>query len=257
MNNTFPGINPNVRFNHLSIEEENIMKFLAKEWYVTNGGGIIWQNSGTKYKYALIKPTRDFQETFNIEREMVVVFSPYENFEPRTLDVFDRVLQQYADWRIENICYVLVGMDKNIKEKVQKLLRGDPESRIVIPFSYEEFLYTSNSYFVKNRFRAFFFERDLFAFESPITKDFFFFGRSGLIQKIINRHKSNENSGLFGLRKTGKTSVINGVSRALRLDEAPSVIIDCQNPSLNQRGWNHALSFVIKEIKKQNEIQCI
>jgi|SRR5690554_5968533 len=257
MNETFPGINKSTKTDHFDSEETYILNFIAKDWYVTNGGGKIILNQTSHYKYLLIKPTRDYQEMFNLEKEVVVVFSPYDRFEPRSLDVFNHVYKYYPDLRLENVCCVLISKDKNIKERLQKLLQGDPESRVVIPFSYDEFFQSTNTYFIKNRFRNFFFERDLFAFESPITKDFFFFGRTALIQKIINRHKSNENSGLFGLRKTGKTSVINGISRALKMDGMPSVIIDCQDTGFNQRRWNQALHYIIKEIKRQNNIQCL
>lgn len=257
MTSTFPGINKNAKTDHFDKEETNILKFLSKDWYITNGGSNITLNQNSHYKFFLMKPTRDYQEMFNLEREVVTVLSPYDNFEPRSLDVFDRVYKYYHDLRLENVCCVLISKDKNIKDRLQKLLQGDPESRVVIPFSYHEFFQTSDTYFVKNRFRNFFFERDLFAFESPITKDFFFFGRTAIIQKIINRHKSNENSGLFGLRKTGKTSVVNGIVRALKLDEIPSVVIDCQDTSFNQRRWNEALHFIIQEIKRQNNIECV
>lgn len=48
----------------------------------------------SKYRYCLIKPTDLFGKKFNLRREVVVVFSAYRKFEPRTFDaiadVFDR-----------------------------------------------------------------------------------------------------------------------------------------------------------------------
>ena len=257
MTDTFPGINSNIKRSHFSKEENFIIDKLAEDWYVTNGGGTIQINQNSIYKYFLVKPCRDYQEMFSIEREVICLFSPYSNFEPRTLDAFDEVYKNYPDLRLENVCVILISQDKGIKERISSLLQGNPESRIVIPFSYDDFDYSTNSFIVKNRFRNFFFERDLFAFESPITTDFFFFGRNALIQKIVSRHKSNENSGLFGLRKTGKTSAINGIVRALKLDNKPCVVIDCQDTAFNQRRWNKALHYIITEIKRQNNIQCI
>ncbi|MDR0307392.1 MAG: AAA-like domain-containing protein [Chitinispirillales bacterium] len=256
MANTFPGINQSVKLSHFEKEEKLIIQRLSSEWYVTNGGGTLELSEKSNYRYFLLKPCVDFQTMFNIEREIAVVFSPYKDFEPRTLDAFERVYKRYPDQRLENVCCILISQDKNIKDKISSLLQKDPESRVIIPFSYNDFLETTNNDFIKNRFRNFFFERDLFAFESPITKDFFFFGRNSLIHKIINRHKSNENSGLFGLRKTGKTSVINGIVRALKVDKMPSVVIDCQDTAFNQKRWHKALFYIISEIKKQNNIQC-
>jgi hypothetical protein len=256
MKNVYPGINRSVRKEHFDSDEKHILEFLAKDWYVTNGGAKITINDNSHYKYFLMEPARDYQEMFNLEKEVIVLFSPYETFESRSITVFDEVYKRYPDIRLENVCCILVSKDNNIKERVQQLVLGDPESRVIIPFSYKEFQESTNTYFLKNRFRSFFFERDLFSFSSPITKDLFFYGRTNLIQKITNRHKTNENSGLFGLRKTGKTSVINGIARALKFDNTPSVIIDCQDTSFNQRRWNEGLYYLIKEIKRQNEIKC-
>jgi hypothetical protein len=60
----------------------------------------------------------------------------------------------------------------------------------------------------------------------------------------MNRYKSGENSGVFGLRKTGKTSLINGLERTLESEKVRPVVIDCQNTSFNQRRWNHALFYL-------------
>jgi hypothetical protein len=91
----------------------------------------------------------------------------------------------------------------------------------------------------------------LFAFESPLKKDLYFFGRNDLVLKLVNRHKSNENTALFGLRKTGKTSVIFGVKRVLESLGQNAVIIDCQNPSLHMRRWNKVLWYILEEIRLQ------
>lgn len=71
----------------------------------------------------------------------------------------------------------------------------------------------------------------------------------------MNRHRSNQVSGLFGLRKTGKTSVIFGVQRALDRIGAKSTFIDCQNPAFHRSRWNHALYYVLNEIRKQNNLE--
>lgn len=251
-----PGKNKSVDLKHFNKEEKQIIDLISKDWYITNGGFVIRLNENSVYRFFLMKPVNDYNEMFNLEREIVVVFSPYPDFQPRSLDAFEYVFRYYSNLRLETICCVLISKDNNIEIKLGNVTKGDPESRIIIPFTYSDFFSTTNNYFIKNKFRKHFYERDLFAFESPITKDFFFFGRTDLIQKIVNRHKSNENSGLFGLRKTGKTSVIFGVKRALEIDSFKTVIVDCQDTSFNQRAWNKALCYILKELKKQNKIEC-
>lgn len=90
-----PGINPNVNLNHFNEEEIRIIKKFSSDWYITNGGGNIKVGATSFYKYFLLKSTNTYQELFNIEREIIAVFSDYSIFEPRTLDAFDYVVNKF------------------------------------------------------------------------------------------------------------------------------------------------------------------
>jgi len=250
-----PGINLLVKLDHFKLEEKEIIQKLSSEWYVTNGGGEFTLGVKSKYRYFLMKPIDIFQEMFNLEREIIVIFSPFGRFEPRTLDAIDYVSKKYQFLRIEKICSIIISKDDKVSEKLRDLLKNDKESQIVIPFSYDELRKNKDSFFIRNRFKEYFYSRDLFAFEAPLKKDLYFFGRNDLVNKIVNRHKSNENSGLFGLRKTGKTSVIFGIQRTLSKIDEKSVFIDCQNPAFHMRRWNKALYYIIKEINIQNGLK--
>jgi hypothetical protein len=248
------GINPNVQLEYFSHQEKDIIKKLGSDWYVTSSSTPIKLGATSSYKYFLLKPTSLYQELFNIEREIVAIFSDYSTFEPRTLDAFDYVIDKYQELRIEKVCSVLISKDAEIETKITDLLKSDPEYQIVVPFHFEEILKNTDPYFIRNRFREHFYSRDLFAFQSPLKKDLYFFGRTDLVHKIVNRHRSGENSGLFGLRKTGKTSIIFGVRRVLEANRGVSVFIDCQNPSFHRKRWFSALRYVAEEIKAQNKV---
>ncbi len=75
------------------------------------------------------------------------------------------------------------------------------------------------------------------------------------MHKIVNRHRSGENAGLFGLRKSGKTSIIYAIQRVLKSNNEYSVFIDCQDPGFYKSSWNSALEYIIKEIIRQNHIK--
>lgn len=87
------GIHPGANLSSLNEEEAKIVVNFSREWYVTNCGRIHIANSS--YSYALIKPSRNYQEMFNLDRELILVFSSYDEFQPRTLDAIDRVFSQY------------------------------------------------------------------------------------------------------------------------------------------------------------------
>lgn len=252
-----PGTHTSLVTNHFSQEELDIIhSALAREFFVTHGGSTVNVGYSAKYKYLLIKPSTTYTDLFNLQNEIIVLFSQFDEFDSRELIAIEKAATHYPKKRLERICSLVISRDIEVVRKAQELRKKDHESQVIIPFTYEELLEKrhEDDQFIKNRFRSQFYSHDLFAAHSPLKKDMYFFGRSDLIHSIANRHRSNENSALFGLRRTGKTSVIYGIMRALTTMDARYVLIDCQNPSFHRRRWNDALYFLISETKNQNQL---
>lgn len=232
--------------------EKEIVNQWSAEWYITRVGNI--SVLGSEYQYIFAKPTESYEEALGISRELVVVFSTYSNFEARSLEAYDAICEGIQDARIERTCYVMISKCPHIKEQINSFL-SNQECQVVIPFSFEEFKQNkSDSYFIRNRFRESFKSRDLFDYSDPLKKDFYFFGRNEIVVDIIDKHHENLNTGLFGLRKTGKTSIIYDVIRKIDKDDALGVLVDCQNTSFNMRRWNRALYFVVSQVCKKTNI---
>jgi hypothetical protein len=126
---------------------------------------------------------------------------------------------------------------------------------VIVAFSYYDIQNISDDFFFRNRIKKHFYSRALFSFESALKKEIYFFGRTELVHNIVSRHNNCENSGLFGLRKTGKTSIIFAIQRLLKTEDEASVYIDCQNTAFYLKSWNLALKYIIDEILSQNNIQ--
>ena len=188
---TSPGIHGSFQITRFGDREQKLIKRLANQWYLTSSGAHI-RLAASRYDYFLMKPTPMFTEMFNIERELIVALSPYKTFEPRTLDVFDAAQRELSDLRVESVCRVLISDDPDAERKVNDLLKTDPEQPVVIPFTFNELSTSYDDFFLRNRFRRHFYTRDLFAFLSPLRRDLYFFGRSQLLQEIINKHRSGE-----------------------------------------------------------------
>ena len=246
---TNPGIHKSFLLDRFTPEEMQILYRLKNWWYLTSSGKEIIFTANAKLSYFLMKPISSFSEMFNLNREIICVFSPYTNFEPRTLDAFDAALKQYQGLRCETICQIVISGDPNIEEKIDDLLKSDPEQPIVVPFTYEELTKCPDEHFIRNRFAKNFYTRDLFGFLSPLRKDLYFYGRSELIQQICNRHRSGEHTGLFGLRKSGKTSIIYAIERHLKLSDDKFISIDCENPSIHKLRWNQLLHKILTVFK--------
>lgn len=245
---TNPGMHKTFMIQRFPEREREILRRLKAWWYLTNSGDDVTLGANAKLSYFLMKPITSFAEAFNLEREIICVFSPYPNFEPRTFDAFDVAKERYQELRPEAICRIVVSDDPNVENKVEKLLKSDPEQPIVVPFTYEELL-KADEYTIRNRFGRHFYRRNLFNFLSPLRKDLYFFGRSELIQELVNRHLSGEHTGLFGLRKSGKTSIIYATERYLSLTNSNFISLDCESPGIHQLRWFEFLRKLVEEYK--------
>ena len=173
--NVKAGIHPNAQIavdTTFSKKEREIVQYWINEWYITNAGKVeIGQSS---YNYFLIKATPTYEEALSISREIIVIFSSYNSFEPRTLEAFEEVYKTFNDNRIERICYVLISADNHIEEHIISCL-SNQESQVIIPFTYNSFRDNrGNPNFLRNQFRDHFYSRDLFDFSEPLKKRLIF-----------------------------------------------------------------------------------
>lgn len=247
---TNPGINPQANIEHFNDDEKIIVKALKDVLYVSNGGEeIVIGNS--RFKYCLIKPTQQFNCTFNLKREIVVVFSDYVTFEPRSLDAASYIANKMTSkLRIDRGCQILISNDSNIEERLVDVLRDTNLNSIVIPFSYKEFLDGKmNKTQIEERFKKYLFAIDLFSTHAPIVNDLFFFGRRDYVYDIANKCKSGSHCGVFGLRRSGKTSLLYAVQRLLNEDDYQVIYIPCQS-KLAKLNWNMALYEIVKDIQQ-------
>jgi len=147
---------------------------------------------------------------------------------------------------------VLISKDPQIVSIIRDNNARTDAGRIAVPFTYSElFSSQEDRSYIENRFRAFFYSRDLFDLDSPIRTDSFFYGRNNIVQSFYDKYSNSENSALFGLRKIGKTSVLYAIKRLCEQRGVPVVYIDCQSPAVHKKRWYETLQYLIFQAKKQ------
>ncbi|OEF99152.1 hypothetical protein BHF71_09975 [Vulcanibacillus modesticaldus] len=232
-----------------SSQEVNIVYKFSEVFFVTFSRESRFKNS--EYNFVFLKPDSIFKEKFNLSNEVLLLFSNYEEFDTRTMDFVDKTLQEF-DNRLDKVCILLVSKDPKIELKIEKLNNDNKDSKIVVPFTYKEFEGTGLSVnSIENRFRKYFYNRDLFALESPLKNDAYFFGRNKVVQNFYDKYSLGEHSGLFGLRKIGKTSVLFSLERLIKLRNGISIYLDCQNTSINKSEWYELLFIIINSLKEK------
>lgn len=249
------GIHPDVDLETFKPNEQMVINALSEALFVTNGGRVLTVGN-CQYRYALVKPTEDYAVNFNLQREIPVIFSDYEVIEPRCLDVAAEVAKDIpSSLRLDRSCQIIVSQDRHVEETLGHLLRDSNLSSVVIPFSYEELIskeMTPNR--ILDRFRKYLFDADLFTTSQPIDNDVFFFGRRDFALDVATKCKSSSYlCGVFGLRRSGKTSMLFAIKRQLESTGCPVAFIPCQT-ELETLDWKQALFQVSEEIRKVLDI---
>lgn len=244
---------------NFSIDEENIMMKLSKVLYLTNAGHFITRNKGIEYGYCLFGPTKQFVLQLGFEKvEFSLIFCDKEDFQRRTLEESFSYLTNNVipKVRISAHFYVLVTKCKNIVNEIEKPEIQGTIQCSVVPFTYDELLSESESdleNLLLTRFKKFLFERNYFSYSEPIKERNFLFGaREQYAKSIADRCLSGEHSGIFGLRKSGKTSVVNMVKQELDLRSVLYVSYRCAEFLRNS--WDKSLEKIASDICEKYEM---
>ncbi len=184
------------------------------------------------YAY-ILKAEEYMKEAFGLEKDILLMYSPFEKMEPRSIQALDELFRIYPfAGRVDTLNCFLLSDDDDVEKWIQETAIIE-NVRIIIPFSRTEVLSNKdNQWFIRNKLRKYFFGLDLFGYTLPLNDDTYFFGRQQIVARYINSIKRGENRGVFGLRKTGKTSLLYKINRVVSEQKIGEVFFyDCKSPS--------------------------
>jgi hypothetical protein len=221
---------------------------LSRDFFITRALEINNEHR-SKNNAFLARPTDRTSRLINTDREIAIVCSSFDTFEARTLELYKTSMARINDDnRIDTRFRILVSADPDIELKIGRYLQSTPEYPVIIPIYYNNLTQHDDAFVEALRRNHLI--RDLFGVHSPLEQEYFFFGRSGIVNSVIDHHKSGEHFGIFGLRRSGKTSTIHAVSRKARGQNIVPVIIDCQDPAVHARGFSSLLEYLLSSIRK-------
>lgn len=212
-------------------EQRELALQFAEAFDVTHGDSI------DQLYFWLLEPQQHAKERFGFIREVLAIYSPFPKTDARVITAIGKITSESQHkHRVEKVLVVLIHRGDVLEAR--ELIQGQRDF-VIVPFSVDELLdKAKGSLFVRSRLSGEIGSIDLFGMSSPLTSDKYFFGRDELVQRLISRSlKSSESSGLFGLRKTGKTSVLYAIARRLKELPALAVYVDCQNPGAHGSRW--------------------
>ena len=192
-----------------------------------------YMDQSSLYQFCLASVTEIFKQFIRESGEFLIVFSHFDDksWQQKTLKV-ERELRKRRDLierrPLVNF-YILISNASELRVKVDSV-KGEPRASI-IPFSFEELLSCNSSSelidCMLSRFGEYYFENDMLGENDAIDDDNLLFGDRGKIaDSVVARCHQGSNSGIFGLRRSGKTSVLNAVLRRLDWEGTPYVLVE-------------------------------
>lgn len=197
-------------------EQENMLKAFLFGFDVTYAEKKVLNNT-TLFAY-LLKPEEYLSEAFGIDREVILAYSPFDVIQPRALQATNMLFDVFPfKNRVDTLNCFIVSKDYNILEQAGVTSFSESQSRSMVPFVYDELVaHSGDSWYIRNQLRNNFYDADLFGYTLPLRDETSFFGRQQIIARYVDAIKRCENRGIFGVRKTGKTSLLFKIDRLVR-----------------------------------------
>lgn len=206
---------------------------------------------GSDFSSYIVRPEPTIRDLFGLGLEVAVFLFDYETVEARTFQAIAQAMIEHPlAGRVEPSAYFLVSRSKSVYTWVSDYAMRNPQARNPIPISIEEIRGSlSDKYALRDLVARSAFRRDLFDYRLPINSDIYFFGRETLISELRDQIKKGQNTGLFGLRKTGKTSLLYKVARdAEATKDAYVLYFDCKSPIIRRKSGEQLVEFVTQQI---------
>lgn len=169
---------------------------------------------------ALVRFSGAIEAAFGLTRELVIFYTPHKDLQVRT---YQAALME------------LKAMTRDVTPDVLFLSAPDPRLRVklddwsaaalrAIPLELDM---GDDAMAFISLIRDYIYSRDLFYLTTPVRGSNFF-GRKGLLQSLRDDVLGQQVSGVFGLRKAGKTSVLMQLSDEMRVENVVPVLLDLE-----------------------------
>ena len=182
-----------------------------------------------QYGVVIAKLSRRLESVLSVDREILVIFSNFTHQQARTIR-FARKTITDEGVRLEPTLAIIVHKDPRGNEKLRNWGRQD--GLTVLPIQFKGSLPSDEA--LERVLCIELFSHDLFDITGPVSDDSQFYGRRTEAEELARKLQLGQIRACLGLRKIGKTSIINRVINQLRLHhDAISVMVDCSKDAIS------------------------
>lgn len=206
----------------------------------------------------LLKPENFIKEGYGLDKEVMLCYSPYDELQPRALQAANALFDTVPfKTRVDNINCFFISRDENVINYAGITSFEEETTRLIVPFVLNDLKANkNNSWYIRNVLKEHFYDIDLFGYMLPLKDDTSFFGRQNVIARYIDAVRRGENRGVFGVRKTGKTSLLFQIYRIIHQQNLGyCFMIDCKSPLYRRMHWTELLDEMCELVSEKMQIQ--
>jgi hypothetical protein len=199
------------------------------------------------YTVLYCKPSRTIADSLLIDREVLALVANFDDLQVRAIKVAREVIASSA-YRLDPAVVIIVHADRSGDDKLRAW--GREHGLRIIPIYRPKAGALPGADALRQSLAQELFASDPFQVTGPVVNDIDFFGRGSDALELLRQLQSGRIRSLFGIRKVGKTSLLNRVITLAREAGSPRVaMIDCSLKDFNRLDAATALRAVAKVAK--------
>lgn len=202
-----------------------------------------------EWKYIVLhcKPTRTVADALLLDREVLALIVNSTDLQVRTVHVARDIIAS-SDGRLDPAFVLVVHADQSGDEKLRTW--GREHGYKIVPIFRPRAGAIPTSEVLRRSLARDLFTYDPFSLTGPVFADSEFFGRRNTAIDTLRQLQNGRILSIFGIRKLGKTSLINRVVTLARESGSPQIaMIDCSVDGFNALSAGDALKALAKVAK--------
>jgi hypothetical protein len=213
------------------------------------------ENVSEKAVYGVLygKPSKRLATLLSINREVLVIFSSFTSQQARTVKAVINAIEN-GQGRLETTLAIVVHSDPGGNSKLRSW--GKEHGISLLPLFYVEVDFPMLPEVFEKSLCSEMFSIDPFDITGPVSDDSHFYGRRTEAQTIARQLQYGQIKATLGIRKIGKTSIINRIVETCReYHDCMIVMADCSNNEIWSLTAVDLIISIYNTIKKMRETQ--
>lgn len=196
------------------------------------------------YGILFLKPNKRLAKIFSTDREVVALITNFQDQQQRTIQALKTQIAD-AHGRLEKTLAIVVHADPEGNRKLKNW--GREQGLTILPISARDAIGDPVTF--ERDLLQDFFSNDPFDVTGPVSDDARFFGRRTEALDIARQLRSGQIRSSLGIRKIGKTSILNRILHEARSHhDCVCVMVDCSKDDVWEQTATELLSSISESV---------